>query len=159
MKLSDVKFPVYVVHTDEVINRDGILWCEGAVVDDKNVKGSTIGERRLKTPMKNLYSLRHMLENFIDMSKHRGKFYVDSDGKFFVYEKSITAKLKYHKIKKIVPKGVASLLYLHGVDNPFEIKRLPSNFEQYAGVLYIRNIPSYLYELTTDKKKDTWRKV
>ena len=100
-----------------------------------------------------------MLDNFVDMSNHRGKFYVDSNGKFFIYEKSITAKLKYHKIKRIVPKGVASLLYLHGVDMPFEIKRLPSNFEQYAGILYIRNIPSYLYELSTDKKKDTWRKV
>ena len=159
MKISDVRFPIYVVHTDDIINRDGILCCEGSVIDDTNVKGSSIGERRLKTPMKNLYSLRLMLDNFVDMSKHRGKFYVDSNGKFFIYEKSITAKLKYHKIKRIVPKGVASLLHLHGVDKPFEIKRLPSNFEQYAGVLYIRNIPSYLYELSTNKKKDTWKKV
>ena len=53
MKISDVRFPIYVVHTDDIINRDGILWCEGAVIDDTNTKGSSIGERRLKTPMKN----------------------------------------------------------------------------------------------------------
>jgi hypothetical protein len=37
MNLSDIEFPVFVVHTDEVEKRDGILWCEGAVVDDTNV--------------------------------------------------------------------------------------------------------------------------
>ena len=39
MNLNDVEFPVYVIHTDEVQKLDGILWCEGAVVDDTNVEG------------------------------------------------------------------------------------------------------------------------
>ena len=60
MNLSDIEFPVFVIHTDEVEKRDGILWCEGAVVDDTNVAGYTIGQRRLNTPHKNLYELRHM---------------------------------------------------------------------------------------------------
>ena len=52
MKLEDVRFPVYVVHTDEVVTQDGILWCADAVVDDKNISGDSIGQRRLKTPLK-----------------------------------------------------------------------------------------------------------
>lgn len=159
MKLSDIQFPVYVVHTDEVIRQDGILWCEGAVIDDRNVKGATIGERRLKTPMKNLYDLRHMIKDFIGITKHRGKFFVDSDGRFFIYEKSITAKLKYHKIRKIIPRDVATLIEVYGVDRHFEVQRPPTQLEKYAGILYIRNAPAYLYEFTEEKKKDTWRKV
>jgi hypothetical protein len=73
MKLSDIQFPVYVVHTDDVVSRDGILWCEGQVIDDKNVSGETIGKRRLSTPYKNLYSLRIMLEDYLSMFKHGGK--------------------------------------------------------------------------------------
>mgnify|MGYP003148396597 FL=1 len=78
MKLSDVNFPIYVLHTDDVVLRDGILWCDGDVVDDKNVSGETIGVRRLSTPYKNLYNLKIMIEDFPSLFKHRGKYYVDS---------------------------------------------------------------------------------
>ena len=37
------KFPVYVVHTDNVELIDGILWVEDQVLDDKNMSGATIG--------------------------------------------------------------------------------------------------------------------
>jgi hypothetical protein len=46
MKLEDIRFPLYVVHSDEVIRRDGVLWIEGAVLDDTNVQGESLGERR-----------------------------------------------------------------------------------------------------------------
>ena len=35
------EFPLYVVHTDEVIEADGILWIEDQVLDDKNMSGNT----------------------------------------------------------------------------------------------------------------------
>ena len=54
MKLEDIRFPLYVVHTDEVITRDGLLWCEGAVIDDKNTQGNSLGERRLSNTFKEL---------------------------------------------------------------------------------------------------------
>ena len=52
------EFPLYVVHTDEVIEADGILWIEDQVLDDKNMSGKTLGKRRLQTPMKSLYPLK-----------------------------------------------------------------------------------------------------
>jgi hypothetical protein len=93
MKLEDIRFPLYVVHSDEVITRDGLLWCEGAVIDDKNTQGNSLGERRLSTPLKNLYDLKYQISDFGGLIKHRGRFYVDSNGKFFVYEKSKNKKI------------------------------------------------------------------
>ena len=159
MNLNDVEFPIYVLHTDEVEKQDGILWCEGAVVDDTNAPGTTIGQRRLNTAHKNLYDLRHMIDSFVALSKHRGKFFVDSNGKFFRYEKSTTAKLYYWKIKEVIEKDIATLIYVENVPFPFELKRPPQPTEKYAGVLYLKDIPSYLYELSEVKKKNTWRKV
>jgi hypothetical protein len=159
MKLEDVRFPVYVVHTDEVVTQDGILWCADAVVDDKNISGDSIGQRRLKTPLKNLYDLKYQINTFGDMIKHRGKFYVDSNGKFFIYEKSKKAKLKYHKIDKIQSKDIITLLWIASIPFPFEIARPPQTTDRYAGVLYIDNKPSFIYEITDTKKKDTWRKI
>ena len=46
MKLNDIRFPVYVVHTDDVLTRDGLLWCDGQVIDDKKIEGNSLGERR-----------------------------------------------------------------------------------------------------------------
>ena len=61
MKLEDIRFPLYVVHSEDVITRDGLLWCEGAIIDDRNIKGNSLGERRLLTPQKNLYDLKYQL--------------------------------------------------------------------------------------------------
>ena len=159
MRLEEVRFPVYVVHTDEVFTQDGILWCADAVVDDKNVSGDSIGQRRLRTPLKNLYDLKYQINTFGDMIKHRGKFYVDSNGKFFAYEKSKKAILKYHKINKIESKDVMTLIWIGGIPFPFEIARPPLPTDRYAGILYINNRPSFIYEITDTKKKNTWRKI
>tara|TARA_B100000963_G_C22604253_1_gene661676 strand:+ start:838 stop:1317 length:480 start_codon:yes stop_codon:yes gene_type:complete len=159
MKLNEVRFPIYVVHTDEVVIQDGILWCADAVVDDKNVSGDSIGQRRLKTPLKNLYDLKYQINTFGDMTKHRGKFYVDSNGKFFTFFISKKAILKYHAIDKIQSKDVMTLVWISGIPFPFEVARPPQNTDKYAGVLYINNKPSFIYEITDTKKKDTWRKI
>ena len=148
-----------MVHSDEVIRRDGVLWIEGAVLDDTNVQGESLGERRLRTPLKNMYDLKHQIENFGGLIKHRGRFYVDSNGKFFIYEKSKKADLKYHLIGKVENKDFATLIWIHGIPFPFEVPRPPHRIETHAGILYVDKRPAYLYELTTQKWKDTWRKI
>ena len=42
MKLEDITWPVYVLHSDEVEERDGLLFCDTQIVDDKNMKGKTL---------------------------------------------------------------------------------------------------------------------
>ena len=86
MKLEDIRFPLYVVHSDEVIRRDGVLWIEGAVLDDSNVEGNSIGERRLRTPLKNMYDLISPYKTSFEVSwKHQNKIlnYLELFQKFY----------------------------------------------------------------------------
>ena len=46
MNYNDINFPVFVVHTDNVELIDGILWIDNQVLDDRNMKGDTLGKRR-----------------------------------------------------------------------------------------------------------------
>ena len=57
-----LKFPVFPVHTDEVLLADGILWIENQVLDDTNMKGKTLGMRRLQSPMNSMYPIKYMLK-------------------------------------------------------------------------------------------------
>ena len=82
MKLENIKWPVYVLHSDEVEERDGLLFCDTQIVDDKNMSGNTLGQRRLQSPHKNLYKLKVMIEGFRDFVHHKGLNYIDSNGKF-----------------------------------------------------------------------------
>ena len=45
MIYDKIKFPIFTVHTDEVLSVDGILWVENQVLDDTNMKGETLGLR------------------------------------------------------------------------------------------------------------------
>ena len=60
MLLNDVKLSIFVLH-DECEEQDGLLWCDGMVVDDRNQDGDTLGKRRLQSPHQ-LYPLKRMIE-------------------------------------------------------------------------------------------------
>jgi len=154
-----IQFPVYVLHNDEVEKRDGLLFCDTQIVDDRNVQGETLGIRRLKTPHKNLYPLKYMLEDFRSMIQHRGDDYIDSKGKYFHYEKTTPVKLESIKIDKIERKGAASLIWLDKVPFPFTVKRPPEKEMKYAQVLMVNKKPSVLWSYAEKKQKRTWRKV
>ena len=154
-----IQFPVYVLHNDEVEERDGLLFCDTQIVDDKNVQGKTLGIRRLKTPHKNLYPLKYMLDDFRSMVQHRGNNYIDSRGRYFQYEKTKTIPLDSIEITKVDRKGTASLIWLSKVPFPFTVKRPPATEMKYAQVLMVNNKPSVLWSYSTTKQKRTWRKV
>ena len=67
--------------------------------------------------------------------------------------------LQYLKIEKVQLKGVASLLFLHKVRNPFKIPRPPAEDILYAGVLFLDELPWLLYEYSKVPLKATRRKV
>ncbi len=153
------KFPLYVVHTDEVMEADGILWIEDQVLDDKNMSGETLGKRRLQTPMKSLYPLRYMINDEIELIKHQGKFFIDSKGEFIIYEKTEKVQLKYHKILKVERLRGRSIIKVKDIPFPFDILRPTSSEEKWAGVLYRKGIPWKLYETVKERKNNTWRKI
>jgi len=157
--MQQIQFPIYVIHSDNVEELDGILWLDDQVLDDKNMQGETLGMRRIQTPMKSIYPLRYMIEDEISMLKHRGTTFIDSKGKIIVKEKNRTAKLIYHKIRKRELKEVATVIWLTGVPFPFVEKRPPPAEYTWAGVLHLSGFPWKVWEYCEEKKKDSWRKV
>ena len=61
MNYDNIDFPVFVLHTDNIELIDGILWIDNQVLDDKNMLGTTLGMRRLQSPMKSLYPLKYII--------------------------------------------------------------------------------------------------
>ena len=57
-----IKFPIWVINSDNIWEQDGILFIDEKVLDDRNQKGDTIGKRRLQTPLKNLFNLKFQIE-------------------------------------------------------------------------------------------------
>ena len=156
--VKNIEFPVYEVYSENWDYSDGLARIDTEIVDDRNQPGSTLGVRRLQTPHRNLYPLKKQLD-YRGLLKSSVKTFIDSHGKLFSYEKTKFAKLKYHKIKKITLKEKASLLYLKDVNFPFVIPRPPDSSINYAGVLYLDNIPWILYNYSDSFEKDSRRKV
>tara|TARA_Y100001972_G_scaffold101553_1_gene126519 strand:- start:14 stop:502 length:489 start_codon:yes stop_codon:yes gene_type:complete len=157
--LHKIVFPIYVLHTDEVEEQDGLLFCDTQIVDDKNVKGNTIGQRRLKSPHKSLYPLKFMLTDFRSMIMHRGENYVDTEGKYFRYQKTRTGIIKSYEIENIEQKELATMIKLKNVRHRFETKTPPDTKFKFAQVLMIDNRPSVLWSVSIQKEKNTWRKI
>ena len=53
-----LKLPIYPIHTDEILSVDGLLWIEDQVLDDRNMKGDTLGLRRLQSPIQEYVSYK-----------------------------------------------------------------------------------------------------
>ena len=159
MNLYDIQWPIYVLHSDEVEIRDGLLFCDTQIVDDKNMKGKTLGTRRLQSPHKNLYPLRYMIKGFDDFVHHKGLMYIDSSGKHFRWVKKKICPLISHEIEEVRKKDIISLIKCKGIDHAFERKRPPTSNMRYASILYIDKHPSVLYGFTETKQRKTWRKI
>ena len=157
--MQKVYYPIYVIHSDNVEELDGILWLDDQVLDDKNMQGGDLGMRRLQSPMKSIYPLRYMIEDEISMLKHRGTTFIDSKGNIVIKEKNRNAKLIYHKILKRQLKDVATIVWLKDIPFPFIERRPPPSNCSWAGVLHLSGLPWKIWEYCEEKKKDTWRKV
>ena len=156
---EDLRYPIYVIHSDNVELLDGIIWLDDQVLDDKNMEGDSLGLRRIQSPMKSIYPLRYMIEDITGLMRHRGKFFIDSDGRVFNYEKTETVKLHYHKIRKREKKTTATVLWLKDCPFPFAEKSPPREELTWAGVLYSQGIPMAIYDFAEEQQKSTWRKI
>ena len=159
MIYDKIKFPIYPVHTDDVIGVDGILWIENQVLDDRNMKGKTLGLRRLQSPMKSIYPIKYMIKDIPAYLQHQGKFYIDNVGYFFIKEKTTKVDLKYHKIIRVDQKDIASVLWIKDCPFPFTLNRPLLKDQSWAGILYRQGIPWLLYDTSVEKKKNSWRKI
>lgn len=153
-----IKFPVYSLPSGEWELADGLFFVDGELYDDKNMKGETLGIRRLQSPHR-IARLNRSLYNLISLVKQNNKYFIDSNGVAFIYEKTIYCQLKYYKIRRVDRKDVASVLWLKGVSSPFQILRPPEPGMEWAGILHFGKLPWKLYEYSENKLFDTRRKV
>jgi len=159
MIYDNIKFPVFTIHTDDIIMSDGLLWIENKVLDDTNMPGRTLGSRRLQSPMKSIYPLKYMIKDIPSLLRHKGSHYIDTVGYVFTKEKTVVSKLKYHKILRVDKKGIASILWVKDCPFPFTLERPLQETETWAGILYRQEMPWVLYSTSSKKEKDSWRKI
>lgn len=154
--LRTVKFPVYIISSDEVTYEDGLLCANGRVLDDRNQEGGTLGQRRLKTPHK-VARLGKTCFTFIEMLDSKRTKFIDTKGKVFEYKKTKMLTVKSFKISKKISRDTYTLLRLNGVNSGFPVPRYPN--EEWAQVLIYNNVPWRLYSLSYDFVENFRRKI
>lgn len=157
--MKTLKYPVYPLRSNDWTILDGVVFVEGKVVDERNMPGKSLGIRRLQSGRRDLYKLRKPIKDFPTMLKSTAPAFVDSKGKIFTYEKTYSSKLITYKMSKLVKKEVASLLYLQGIETPFEIPRPPPPEYEWARVLHVNGLPWLLYDYVREHLKPTYRRI
>ncbi len=135
------------------------MFLDGQVVDERNMPGKTLGIRRLQCGRRDLLPLKRAVVDLHQLLHSKSKTFIDSKGKPFIYEKTLSSKLICYKIKRIDRKDTASLLWLHGVPQPFTIPRPPLDNPGWARVLHLGPTPWMLYDYVSSPTKDTYRRV
>lgn len=163
--LPDIKYPIYPIRSyEKITDINGVVKIYTAynmyIVDDRNLEGNNLGERRLRLK-KFKYPLRTSVNTVKDLllKKYPTRVFIDAEGVIFKYYKSTKATLKYHKITKLIYDGLGKTKVLvKGIPTPFILhEEIPPKFK-YAGLFNLYG-GYILYEVTTEKKKSTWRKV
>lgn len=121
--------------------------------------GKSLGVRRLQCRRVDLLPLKKAILNIPELLRSTKKYFIDSNGKPFIYDKTINSKLKSYLIKKVDKKETASLLWLHGVAHPFTIERPPLEEYKWVRMLHIDKTPWLIYDYGRLKTKTTYRKV
>ncbi len=155
----DLRFPLYPLPNSNWFIQDGVLFLDGQVVDERNMPGKTLGIRRIQCGRKDLLPLRRAITDIYSLIHSKNKTFIDSKGKPFIYEKTLSSKLKCYQIKRIDKKESASTLWLRGVNHPFTIPRPPINNPGWARVLHLGPSPWMLYDYVSQPSKDTYRRV
>ena len=72
-----VAFPAFPLPSSNWEEQDGLLYLDNKLLDDKNMKGKTLGRRRLQTPFKDLIPLKASVTDTIGLIKHGNSAFID----------------------------------------------------------------------------------
>ena len=165
MLLKNIKFPVYSIGGHSKIwSENNVLFLEsesGIIykMDNKNLPFDTLGKRRLRISKKERYRFTGTYFTIAQLVKSNKKLFIDNEGKLINYKKNRRVNLIYREIiKKKLVEGKGILLYVKGISVPFLVSNFIYNGEAYLGLLNISD--GYLiYELSEERKPDSWRKI
>lgn len=165
MLLKNIKFPVFAVgHYAKLWSENNILYLEsesGIIykLDNKNLQGSTLGLRRLRIDKKERYRFIGTYFTIAQLIKSGKKLIIDNSGKLIKYIKNKRTPLIYRPItKRKLIEGKGILIYAKNIPNPFLVSAYIYKDQNYVGLLNI-NDGYLLYELSYERKPDTWRKI
>lgn len=158
--LNKIRFPVYYLADKDWYRQDGLLLSStGRLIDDKNMPGNSLGIRRLQSPIKDKQWLKKAYPDPYSMLTSKKNSFIDSNGVPFIYERTKTCKLIYHKINSLDKKGDHSILKLKDIRAPFKINRPPYGDARWARVAYLNGAPWFIYDFKTYKGKNSTCRV
>ena len=162
--LEGITFPVFKLRShDHIEERSKILYvttCYGKfILDNKNLKGDTLGERRLRISGEK-YPLNKKFDSFhhFILQKDSKGHYIDKKGVLFRYKRFKFVTITYKKVLDVVPvEDVGLNLKVSGVAVPIIV---PGNYKPKAYVGLIHWLNGYLYyEFSEEERKDRRIKI
>lgn len=165
MLLKNVEFPIFVIGSHKRLwSENNILYLESDrdiiyKLDNKNLSGRTLAERRLKINKEQRYKFTKTCFTIAQLIKSGKKLFLDNTGRLVKYRKDRRVNLIYRPIISAKPiEGKGMLVKVRGISTVFTISNFVFKQSKYIGLLVIND--GYLvYELSDERKPDTWRKI
>ena len=160
----DVEFPIFGLAKNykRTWTEDRISYIETDsgvyVLDNKNLEGDTLGQRRLRVKSAKLFIPRLVVHSIPQLIKCEQKNFIDNKGLIFKYIKHTRVPLKYYKVDKVVDTDQGCVLHFNGIHNPIILSCREAYGIGYVGFLHTQ-IGYILYEYSESIKGDTWRKI
>jgi len=161
---SDINFPIFVITPNykRIWDEFNVKYIETEsgtyVLDNMNMTGDTLGERRLQIRNSLRYIPRKAYYNITQLIKSNNKTYIDNTGCVFTYKKTRMVPLKYYKVMDVVSTEEGCILLIKGINFRIRTHCREAYNINYVGLLIVAN--NYiLYDTSEVKKKDTIRKI
>lgn len=162
--IFDIEFPIFTIALTykRVWTEDNVTYIETDsgvyVLDNKNIDGNTLGQRRLRIKNSKLYIPRKVIHSVGQLVRSKYKTFLDNDGVLFKYYKTTIVPLKYLKVDRVVDTKAGCVLHFKNFDHPEIVSCRVAYGIKYVGYL-VTNVGYILYEYSDSFKGDTWRKV
>jgi hypothetical protein len=126
--LDNIQFPVFKLRQyNKVEVLDGIVsvhthW-KSYVLDNRNLAGKTLGERRTKITIGELYPFKQVYKTprELVLQSKTGDTYADNSGKLFQYKKSNLCAVVCFEVKNIVVANSRAILHLVDFPTPMVV--------------------------------------
>ena len=164
--ISEIKFPIFGI-TDSykrIWIEDNITYIETAsgvsVLDNKNLEGDTLGQRRLRIKSQSKYIPRLSVHTVAQLINSKYRLFIDNEGIIFHYVKHKVVPLKYYKVKKRIKieDGQYIVLTLDKILHSIKVPARQAYGINYVGILDT-DVGYIEYEYSEEPKTDTWRKI
>ncbi len=164
LTLFDIEFPIFALTTyyRRIWEEDNITYIETDsgvyALDNKNIKGDTLGQRRLRIKSIKLYMPREVVHSISQLLKSDYICFIDNNGKVFKYSKTRTAPLEYHKVDRVARSAKGCVLHFKTINNPILVPCRIAFGIEYVGFI-VTQLGYILYEYSEEHKQNTWRKI